>query len=98
MNSPAGESQAHRMDAAANVKGQRSLFERVEQVTVGDANRDRHNEQPGQKADMPAGVSENGGPRRRWASSAPRHGTSTHKRVRCLSLRQRMLPSAAATG
>ncbi len=61
------------MDAAANVKGQRSLIERVEQVAVSDANRDRHNEQPGQKADMPAGVSENGGARRPCASPAMRN-------------------------
>ncbi len=61
MHGPAGESQAHRMDAAADVKRHRPLFERVEQVAVGDADRDRRNQQPRQEAEMPAGVSDDAG-------------------------------------
>lgn len=65
MNRPAGERQAHRMDAAADVKRQRSLIERVEQEPVGDPDRDRRNQQSRQEAEMPAGVSHDGAARRR---------------------------------
>ena len=70
MDGPAGESQAHRMDAAADVKRQRPFIERVEQVAVSDPYSDRHNEQPGQKADIPAGVSDKCGARCRCAAPA----------------------------
>src|ERR1700739_2549796 len=58
MNGPAAESQAHRMDAAADVVRQRSLIERIEQIAVGNANRDSRNQKPRQEAEIPAGVSD----------------------------------------
>src|SRR5690349_8178826 len=76
MNRPARESQAHRMDAAADAIRHRLLTERVEQVPVRDAERYPGNQQHRQEAEVPAGVSDNGGPRRRCASAASRHGRS----------------------
>src|SRR5271170_252325 len=95
MHAPAGESQAHRMDAAAQVIRQGSLVGRVEQVAVGDADRDRRNQEPHEETEMAARVAEDGGARarRRGTSPPPGRGSGARLRLRCLELRQRLLPS-----
>ena len=56
VNGPAAEGQTRRVDAAAQVVRHRSLVERVEPVAVGDADRDRRDQQPREEAEVPAGV------------------------------------------
>ena len=87
MNRPAADRQADRVKTAAQVIGQRTLIERIEQVTVGYADGDRDNHQPGKEAEMSPGIGDDN--RRRWRSTTVepalvgvrRHAGPRHRRV-----------------
>jgi len=64
-NGPAAERQADRVQAAAEVIRQRTLFELIERVAVDDAHGDRGNHQPSEEAEMPPGISDDKRERRR---------------------------------
>jgi hypothetical protein len=73
MNGPAAESQADRVEAAAEVIRQRSLVWRVEQKAVANADCHSSNQQASGKAEVPARISDDGKTRWRGASGVPAH-------------------------
>jgi len=60
VNEPAGASQTDRVKRASGVVEERPFFDRIEQVTVGNADCDAGNLQPREKTEMPRCVLKNG--------------------------------------
>jgi len=58
VNQPAGASQTNGVNRAADKKGQRPLFERIERKTISDPDGDASEHQPRQKTEVPSRVSD----------------------------------------
>src|SRR5262249_54717048 len=79
MNGPAAIGQTDRVYRAADVVGQCPLLERIDQVTIGNADRNAGDHQPREETEMPTGVPDDGRVRCSYPSAVPADlGAGTH--------------------